>query len=664
MRSGKVLSLRTQLLGGFAGFVVLTACAGLWSLWSYRRAAAAVSVASGEHLAAVASADAVDSLMHQALVLERSLLLAAASSGEADRYRLARADRLRRAREAWNAYRAIPSTADEAALAGPFEKALSEWEAASEDVAALAGRPAPAGREDAPRAALAASDGTFEAARVALTGVRRARQAQADAFARRVERSARWTTALTVAVLVALLAVGSVLAYLLTGLLFRRLSRLGRAAEAISVGDLTPVRASRRDDEVGRLSRSVHDMVEYLREMAAVADGLSAGDLGVTPRPRSGQDVFGVAFRRTVTTLQGLVGDLRGTSAQLAASADEVTRSAGSIHAGAESQAAATEETSSTLVQMAAQINAVAKNAQALASNVDETAASMQQMGTLVQRTARSSEVLLSAADGTAAAVARIHESIQGLVRRVEEVDAASRQSVGEAADGGKLLQATVRSIGERSQDVGKIVRVIEAIADQTNLLSLNASIEAARAGESGRGFSVVAAEVKKLAERAVNATREIAGVVEAMQRDSREAVEISGRILDGIVASVARSSGMVGEVRQLASEQAAGASEIMDAALRIRDAAREVATAAQEQASGSQQILHAVTGMNAMTQEVANAAAEQRKGGDLVVAAMETIAGVARSNLAAADRLSRASAGLAAESDRLRQQLAFFGAS
>lgn len=636
MRSGKVLSLRTQLLGGFAAFVVLTACAGLFVLWSFRRAAGAVAVVSGEHLAAVASADAVDGLMNQALVRERSLLALGASAADTERYRLEREDRLRRAREAWKAYRAIPATPEEEALAGPFEKALAAWEESSDGVVALLGQASPGARESAVRASLGDSGARFEEAQEALWRIRRARLRSSEAFSVGVARSARRTTWLTVAVLALLLTVGSVLAYLLTGLLFRRLARLGRVAEAISVGDLTPVRASRRDDEVGRLSRAMRDMVEYLREMAGVADALSAGNLAVTPRPRSEGDVFGTAFRRMVTTLQGLVAKLRATSEALATSAEEVTRSSRSIQAGAESQAASTEETSSTLVQMAAQINAVAGNAQSLASGVDETAA----------------------------ALGRIDESIRGLVQRVEEVDEASRENVGEAAEGGKLLQETIRSIGERSDDIGKIVRVIESLADQTNLLALNAAIEAARAGESGRGFAVVADEVKRLAERSVKATGEIAAVIEAMQRDTREAVGITGRILTEIVSSVTRSSGMVGEVRRLTAEQAAGATEITDAARRIRDAAREVSTAAKEQASGSRQILDAVTGMNALTQEVANAAAEQRKGGDLVVAAMETIAGVARANLSAADRLSRASVGLAAESERLREELAFLGAS
>jgi methyl-accepting chemotaxis protein len=441
----------------------------------------------------------------------------------------------------------------------------------------------------------------------------------------------------------------------------RPILRLVDAAEEISRGELPKVRVGRRTDEIGRLDRAMQAMVAYLSEMAGHADELAAGNLTIRPAPRSPKDAFGVAFERMVRSLRELVSRLLSTSQQLATSAEEISLSSASIQRGAESQAVSSDETSATLVEMAAQINAVAMNTQTLASSVDETAASIHEMGTLVQRTAQSSQVLLSAVEETTKTLGEINSSVKNIDERVKSADELSQKMVSEATDGGSFLQTTIQSIGERSQDIGKIIKVIEAIADQTNLLALNAAIEAARAGEAGKVFAVVAAEVRKLAERSAKATREISDVIEGMQKDTLRAVELTRRILDNILSSVQNASQRFGEVRKLTQEQASGAEQILAVAQRISDVSLQVSNAAQEQAFGSKEILRAVAEMNTMTQHVADATVEQKKGGDMVVRAMETIATVARGNLAAVEQLSQASGSLAREAEGLRAQLESF---
>ncbi len=469
---------------------------------------------------------------------------------------------------------------------------------------------------------------------------------------------------LLVAFLVALaIAAAAVvtLAFRVSAAVSRPLLSLVAVAEGIARGELAEVPEQSRHDEIGRLSRAMRGMVEYLREMARAADRLADGDLREPPGVRGESDTFGLAFGRMVTTLRDLLSRLRDASQQVAISAEEISASASSIQRGAESQAASSDETSSTLVEMAAQISAVAQNTQALAANVDETAASIQEMGTLVQRTARNSEVLLEAVDETTRTLQEINAAIQTVDEKVRTVDEVSRGAVREANDGGGILQGTIRSIGEKTQGVGKIVKVIEAIADQTNLLALNAAIEAARAGDAGRGFAVVADEVKKLAERSARATEEIANVIDGMQKDVHSAVDMTAGVLGNILGSVQKASGMVAEVHRLTQEQSSGAVRVLAVAERISDVSRQVSTAAQEQAASSQQILKAVAAMNSMTQQVADATVEQKKGGDMVVRAMETIASVARANLSAVEELTRASADLAHEAESLRQQLEAF---
>ena len=482
------------------------------------------------------------------------------------------------------------------------------------------------------------------------------RQETSEAFRSLNELFVSFLVALGIAV-----AAVVVLAVRVSAAVGRPLLALVDVAEGIARGELAEVPDDGRRDEIGRLSRAMRGMVSYLREMVQAADSLADGDLRATPALRGDGDAFGRAFVRMVTTLRDLLSKLRDSSQQVAISAEEISASASSIQRGAESQAASSDETSSTLVEMAAQISAVAQNTQALAANVDETAASIQEMGTLVQRTARNSEVLLEAVGETTRTLQEINSAIQTVDDRVRAVDEVSRTAVDEANDGGGLLQGTIRSIGEKSQGVGKIVKVIEAIADQTNLLALNAAIEAARAGDAGRGFAVVADEVKKLAERSARATEEIAGVIDGMQKDVHSAVDMTANVLGSILGSVQKASGMVAEVHRLTQEQSSGAVKVLSVAERISDVSRQVSTAAQEQAASSSQILKAVASMNSMTQQVADATIEQKKGGDMVVRAMETIASVARANLSAVEELTRASTDLAHEAESLRQQLETF---
>ncbi|MBI5442376.1 MAG: methyl-accepting chemotaxis protein [Deltaproteobacteria bacterium] len=441
----------------------------------------------------------------------------------------------------------------------------------------------------------------------------------------------------------------------------RPLLELAKVAEGISHGDLTPIEVSDSRNEVGRLGRAMGGMVEYLTEMARTADRLAGGDLTAAPAPRSERDAFGVAFQGMVQTLHGLLLSLRSTSEHLASSSEQIAASSASIQRGTESQAVSTEETSAALVEMAAQIGAVANSAESLASRAVETAAAIHQMSILASRTSSYSEALKKVVGETTRTLNEMNASIQNVDDRMKTVDDVSKRMVDEATDASVLLQTTIRSIGERSQGIGKIVKLIDAIADQSNLLALNAAIEAARAGDAGRGFSVVANEVRKLAERSATATADISVVIEAMQMDTASAVEMTQRILESMLGAFQKSSAMVGEVKALTQEQTADAQHVLEAAERMTNISVEVSIAAQEQATASQQILSAIDEMERTTQHVAHATVEQKKGGDIAVDAMDAIAAASRANLSAVGELSAASKGLADEAEALRTQLETF---
>jgi methyl-accepting chemotaxis protein len=254
----------------------------------------------------------------------------------------------------------------------------------------------------------------------------------------------------------------------------------------------------------------------------------------------------------------------------------------GSIEHNAESVASASEEISSAATQSAQGIQAQSTQAIQVATAVQEMAASVAEV----------SENSHRVADGARQAAETAKEGGK-VVDKALEVMRAIAASVGATA--GKIAE-----LGKSSNQIGKIVAVIDEIADQTNLLALNAAIEAARAGEQGRGFAVVADEVRKLAERTTKATKEIAQMIETVQRETRTAVENmqsgtkqvelgvttttqAGASLAEIINAAQRVGEMVGQIATSAAQQSSATSE-------IKDRIESIAKITQESSSGAEQ--------------------------------------------------------------------------
>lgn len=408
----------------------------------------------------------------------------------------------------------------------------------------------------------------------------------------------------------------------LTRLIADPLTRLGLAAEEVAKGDLTIEIKSGSRDEIGWVEHIVRQMVKNLR---------------------------------------GMVGRVGAASRTVATSAEEISASTAQMAKGAEAQSSSTEETSSTMVEMAAQMQALAKTAEALAANVDETSSSIQQMSTVLSQTAQNGESLMGSVETVTSTLHEMIETVGSIANRVHQVDEVSKKSVRDARSGGERLQASLVAIGTRSQEIGKIVRVIDDIADQTNLLALNATIEAARAGDAGKGFAVVADEVRRLAERSVTATQEITEVVETVQRETKEVVGLTEQVLAGIVGSVDQTSRLVTEAAMATEEQATGARQLLQMSAGMAGLARQIANSVKENAVGAREITAAAEKMNRLTHQMSEAVTEQKRGGDMIVKAIESIAQVSRQNLAAVEQISGAARGLASESESLRQQVETF---
>ncbi len=417
-------------------------------------------------------------------------------------------------------------------------------------------------------------------------------------------------------------AVGLGTALLLARLIADPLTQLGILAEQVSKGDLTADIRSQSRDEIGWVEHSMRQMVKGLRQMVT-----------------------------QITT----------SSRAVATSAEEISASSTQMAKGAETQSSSTEETSSTMVEIASQMQHLARNAEALAANVDQTSASIQEMSATLNQTAQNGEVLLRSVEEATTTLGVMIENVGSIAGRVHKVDEVSRQSVCDARQNGGRLQESINSIGERSDEIGKIVKVIEGIADQTNLLALNAAIEAARAGDAGKGFAVVADEVRRLAERSVQATQEIGAVIESVQKDTRHAVSLMEHVLAGIVESIGTTSSLVAEAARATDAQAEDAREVLETVGRMATLTRQIAGSIRENAAGAQEISQAAQKMNQLTHQMSEAVGEQKRGGEMVVKAVESIALVSRQNLAAVEQMNAAARSLAGESESLRERVELF---
>src|ERR1700689_3854460 len=355
--------------------------------------------------------------------------------------------------------------------------------------------------------------------------------------------------------------------------------------------------------------------------MASVSMSVAEGDLSVEVVPRSKRDTLGNAFLRMSHGLQDLVRTTRDSASQVSAGSNQVAGAADESAKVTVQASSAIEEVTSTMHEMSINVQNVVKNTQVQASSVAETSASIDQMVTSIQRVADTAKVLLDIANRSR------EEVVTGIATMEKATDGLNRTN--------PAIQSSaeiINVLGHRADDIGKIIEVIDDLAEQTNLLALNAAIEAARAGEHGLGFAVVADEVRKLAEKSTQCTKEIADLIQSIQREARQAVE-----------NMERSTRIVEEGLSLGNDLGAALHKIENVVTEVYKFSQEIGAATAEQSVGSSQIAKATGRLTEITQEINSAVEEQASGAQAVVRAMDKMRELVQQSASSSTELSAA---------------------
>lgn len=450
---------------------------------------------------------------------------------------------------------------------------------------------------------------------------------------------------------VAVIAIVLVAALLFSRALTRPVLEVVSNLKEISQGeaDLTRTLKVSTNDEVGELAGNFNHFVQRLREMVQRISAAASDIFSATEQIRhTSQDVSNGTARQA-EALEDSFMAIQGIDE----STIEVGNSISALLEAVEISSSATLELGATIEEIVSQVDRLFSTIESVSSSITEMSVSSQQVADNLDNLSSSTEVTASSITEMDASIKEVEETAQHTNELSEQASRDAEKgktAVAETIAGIQAIRTTVEEasraivdLGKQSGEIGTILTVIDEVADQTRLLSLNASIIAAQAGEHGKGFAVVADEIRELAERTAMSTQEISAIIRRLQTGTVEAVKamqigservnaeaerskVAEEALEKLTDSSIRSAEQVKSIVRATQEQSRGSRQITEAVNQVANMLHQISSAVKQQSDGIQQLARAAESMKDISSQVKLSTGEQAKGSHQISASMENI--------------------------------------
>ena len=346
-----------------------------------------------------------------------------------------------------------------------------------------------------------------------------------------------YATFTAVEFVIMMIMTGGISVYMIN-MIKKTLAEVTKAAEALAMGKVDIKLVKKSDDEMGQLVEHFQDAIDNVRYQAQIAQEVADGNMMVDVRPKSEEDVMGIALNKMVRQNQYTLGNIKDAAYQVTTSSSQVASASEALAQGSTEQASAIE-------QITASIGDVAERTNKNASQANEAAQLMEQA-----------------------------------IENVKKGNAEMQEMV-----------LAMQDINTSSESISKIIKVIDDIAFQTNILALNAAVEAARAGEAGKGFAVVAEEVRNLAAKSAAAAAETAELIEDSIRKVEAGTKIANDTADAleeITTVVGKSEAIVANIAEASNYQATAIAQIDQAIDQVSQVVQTNSATSEECAAAS----------------------------------------------------------------------------
>jgi len=408
--------------------------------------------------------------------------------------------------------------------------------------------------------------------------------------------------------LIAAIAVAIISMQWLRSIMLKSVGRCVEIFEAMGTGDLSQRINWHGTDLMGRLGQAID---QFANRISGLIQRIQRASITVQ---NSSQQSTSIALQ-----VDGRVREELAALAQALNYSNDLAAAAGTVADNAEAVARRVSDISSSVAEMTASIQEMDQNLLNLATVVEQAVANTQEMSASIVQVASNADRVRTESNVT-----------DQQVREGRNEVLALSKGMGSISDTVKDVVTEMQSLDGASRQIGEILGLIEEIADQTNLLALNAAIEAARAGEHGRGFAVVADEVRKLAENSASSTKQIGTLVADIQRRTSAVLERTARanslvqnnaesarnvttMIETVSTRVTEVAQLVSEISVATTEQARSSEELAKASEQMGAMTHEAAATMREQAITSNQILESVSEIENRTAQVARASTEQQ---------------------------------------------------